>query len=71
MRVGDSGMIRAGESPRTSSGAATAIARARLEQFQRFESQGSIAFSSEFNKRATIAFVALVFIALVTQVIHS
>ena len=71
MRVGDSGMIRAGESPRTSSGAATAIARARLEQFQRFESQGTITFSSEFNKRAAIAFIALVVIALVTQVIHS
>lgn len=71
MRVGDSGMIRAGESPRTSSGAATAIARTRFEQFQRFENQRSITFSSEFNKRAAIAFVALVVVAVVTQVFHS
>jgi hypothetical protein len=71
MRVGDSGMIRAGESPRTSSGAATAIARTRFEQFQRFENQRSITFSSEFNKRAVVAFVALVVVAVVTQVFHS
>lgn len=70
MRVGDSGMIRAGESPRTSSGAATAIARARLEQFERFHSQGSVEFSSKFNKSAAIIGTAFFAIALVIQVIH-
>jgi len=71
MRVGDSGMIRAGESPRTSSGAATAIARARLEQFERFHSQGSVEFSSKFNKSAAIIGTAFFAIALVIQVIHT
>jgi hypothetical protein len=70
MRVGDSGMIRAGESPRTSSGAATAIARARLEQFERFQSQGSVEFSSKFNKSAAVIGTAFFAIALVIQVIH-
>lgn len=70
MRVGDSGMIRAGESPRTSSGAATAIARARLEQFERFHSHGSVEFSSKFNKSAAIIGTAFFAIALVIQVIH-
>ena len=71
MRVGDSGMIRAGESPRTSSGAATAIARARWEQFERFHSQGSVEFSSKFNKSAAIIGTAFFAIALVIQVIHT
>lgn len=71
MRVGDSGMIRAGESPRSDSGAATAIARARMEQFTRFNTQGSIAFRTEFNKRTALIGASLIAIALVAQVIHS
>ncbi len=71
MRVGDSGMIRAGESPRSNSGAATAIARARLEQFTRFNSQGSVAFTSQFNNGAAIIGTSLIAIALIAQLIHS
>lgn len=70
MRVGDSGMIRAGESPRSSSGAATAIARSRLDQFLRFNSQNGVAFQSTFNKSGAAIFSILLVLATVAQLMH-
>jgi hypothetical protein len=70
MRVGDSGIIRAGESPRSSSGAATAIARTRFEQFQRFEGRGAIAYNSTMNFNGVSLFLALLVIAVIAQVMH-
>lgn len=71
MRVGDSGIIRAGESPRTSSGAATAIARNRFDQFKRFEGQGKVNYDSSWNFNGITLFLALTIVAVFAQVMHS
>ncbi|MEN9517115.1 MAG: hypothetical protein RLZZ159_981 [Actinomycetota bacterium] len=70
MRVGDSGMIRAGESPRSNSGVATAIARSRIEQFQRFSTPGTVVFEYNFNKHAAYIFSALLAVAVIAQILH-
>lgn len=70
MRVNDSGMIRAGESPRSNSGVATAIARTRLDQFQRFNSVGTLNFESTFNTRAAYIFSMLLCFAVIAQIFH-
>ncbi|MBU3692835.1 MAG: hypothetical protein FGM47_04870 [Candidatus Nanopelagicaceae bacterium] len=71
MRVSESGMIRAGESPRSNSGVATAIARSKFEQFKRFNQAGVVEFETNFNNRAALIVAALFFTAIVAQIIHS
>jgi hypothetical protein len=70
MRVGESGMIRAGESPRSSSGVATAIARSRFDQFQRFNQPSHINFAANFNSRATVIVSAFFVAAVIAQIFH-
>ena len=70
MRVGDGGMIRAGESPRSNSGVATAIARSRIEQFQRFSTPSTVVFEYNFNKHAAYIFSALLAVAVIAQILH-
>jgi len=71
MRVGESGMIRAGESPRSSSGVATAIARSKMDQFQRFNQPSGIDFEVHFNAKATVIITALFVVAVVAQIFHT
>jgi hypothetical protein len=71
MRVGESGMIRAGESPRSNSGVATAIARSKMDQFHRFNQPGVINFESHFNIRAALIVAAIFFTATVAQIFHA
>jgi hypothetical protein len=71
MRVGESGMIRAGESPRSNSGVATAIARSKMDQFHRFNQPGVINFESHFNIRAALIVAAIFFTATVAQIFHT
>lgn len=70
MRVSDSGVIRAGESPRSNSGAATAIARTRLEQFQRTAAHDGLSFTAKFNRKAVEIFSLLLIVAIFAQVLH-
>ncbi|MBU3645788.1 MAG: hypothetical protein FGM49_03140 [Candidatus Nanopelagicaceae bacterium] len=70
IKTGDSGTIKAGESPRSTSGLATAIARTKFDQFQRFNSPGTIDFEYNFNKRALYIFSALLVVAVIAQILH-
>jgi hypothetical protein len=64
-------MIRAGESPRSNSGVATAIARSKMDQFHRFNQPGVINFESHFNIRAALIVAAIFFTATVAQIFHT
>lgn len=70
LNLGDSGTIRAGESPRTQSGIAAAIARSKLEEFKRFDTPERIAYRYEFNHGAIIAHLAIAAIGVVALVFH-
>ncbi|MBU6254029.1 MAG: hypothetical protein KGN03_01980 [Acidobacteria bacterium] len=68
MNLSDSGSIKAGESPRSSSGIAIAIARTRMENFNQRSNIQGLTFSSEFNRiGATISFLLLL-LAVVAQI---
>lgn len=71
LRIGDSGLIRAGESPRSNSGAATAIARAKLENFSKSRNLTGLKFANEVNKTGLLILAALLTIALVIQFFHT
>ena len=71
LRIGDSGMIRAGESPRSNSGAATAIARARHENFSKSENLIGLRFETEFNRLGVLISTAVFALALAIQLFHS
>lgn len=71
LRIGDSTMIRAGESPRSNSGAATAIARARLENFSKSGNLNSLKFATEINTNGLLIITALLALALVIQFFHT
>lgn len=71
LRIGDTTMIRAGESPRSNSGAATAIARARLENFSKSGNLDSLNFTTEINKDGLLVIAALLALALVIQFFHT
>jgi hypothetical protein len=64
-------MIRAGESPRSNSGAATAIARARLENFSKSGNLNSLKFATEINTNGLLIITALLALALVIQFFHT
>ena len=70
LNIKETGMIRVGDSPRTNSGAAAAIARSRIDQFQRFKMEGSMNYSFQFNS-AAIVVIGIIFaigvVALVFQ----
>lgn len=55
LNLKESNIIRAGDSPRTSSGAAAAIARSKLDQFQRFKNAPTLSYEFQFNHGAIIA----------------
>ena len=63
MRIGSQGMIRPGESPRSHSGAATYLARAKLENFRNQNLVG-IASSVSYNSSG----VALLLASLLTAI---
>lgn len=54
LNLRESKVIRAGDSPRTNSGAAAAIARSRLEHFRRFHNEGLLSYNFEFNLTAIV-----------------
>lgn len=69
LNLKESNVIRAGDSPRTNSGAAAAIARSRIDQFQRFQTKSTMEYGFQFNFSAviinatifTIGIIALIF----------
>lgn len=71
LRIGDSGMIRAGESPRSNSGAATAIARSRHENFRKSGHLTGLNFAIAINKSGLLIITALLTLALVIQFFHA
>jgi len=71
LRLGNNNTIRAGESPRSNSGAATAIARMRLENFSRVGNIVGLRFDREFNVLGSAITLALLFIAIMAQLLHS
>lgn len=71
LRIGDSGLMRAGESPRSNSGAATAIARAKLENFSMSRNLTGLKFAVKVNKTGLLIMAALLTIALVIQFFHT
>lgn len=71
MQLNDSGSIKAGESPRSNSGIAIAIARTRFENFnQRGNIQG-LKFSIAFNRLGASIVLFLLLLAITTQVLQS
>jgi len=71
LRIGDSGLMRAGESPRSNSGAATAIARAKLENFSKSRNLTGLKFAVKVNKTGLLIMAVLLTIALVIQFFHT
>ena len=69
LNLKESNVIRAGDSPRTNSGAAAAIARSRIDQFQHFQTKSTMEYGFQFNFSAviinatifTIGIIALIF----------
>jgi hypothetical protein len=69
LNLKENNIIRAGDSPRTNSGAAAAIARSRIDQFKRFNTKPTMSYEFHFNSAAiivnlilfTIGVIALVF----------
>jgi hypothetical protein len=69
LNLKESNVIRAGDSPRTNSGAAAAIARSRIDQFQRFQTKSTLEYGFQLNFSAviinatifTIGIIALIF----------
>jgi hypothetical protein len=64
-------MIRAGESPRSNSGAATAIARARYENFIKSGNLTGFKFGTELNRNGMFINAALFALALGVQFLHA
>jgi len=62
LQIPDTNSMRAGESPRSHSGVAVALARIRLDAFAKNQSVGAT-YVSEFNGKGLIALVALSTIA--------
>ena len=58
LQIPDTNSMRAGESPRSHSGVAVALARIRLDAFAKNQSVGAT-YVSEFNGKGLIALVAL------------
>jgi hypothetical protein len=71
LNLGDSGTIRSGESPRTQSGIAAAIARGRLKEFKRLDTAQLIAYRYQFNHGAIIANLAIATIGIIALVFHN
>lgn len=64
MRIGNEGMIRPGESPRSHSGAATQMARIKLENF-RTKNLSGVASNVEFNSFG----IALLFLSVTAAIL--
>ncbi|GBL22614.1 hypothetical protein LBMAG10_16810 [Actinomycetes bacterium] len=71
MKLNDSGSIKAGESPRSNSGIAIAIARTRFENFHQRGDLVGLNFSSEFNRPGAVILCSLFLLAIITQLIQA
>ncbi len=67
IRLGDSGSIKAGESPRSNSGVAIAMARNYFENFTQVGNIPGLEFSTKYNYRGAAIAASLFLIALITQ----
>ncbi len=63
LQIPDTNSMRAGESPRSHSGVAVALARIRLEAFVKSQSVGAT-YVSEFNRNGLVTLVALSTVAI-------
>ncbi|MFM8385063.1 MAG: hypothetical protein ACKN96_08835 [Actinomycetota bacterium] len=70
LNLKESNVIRAGDSPRTNSGAAAAIARSRIDQFHRFNTKPTMSYEFQFNSATIIAHVVLFAIGTVALVFN-
>jgi len=70
LRMENSNTIRAGESPRSNSGAATAIARMRFENFKRIGNINGLKFHREFNILGIAITSTILFIAIMVQLLQ-
>jgi len=68
LNLKENNVIRAGDSPRTNSGAAAAIARSKLDQFQRFKSAPSVAYEFHFNYGAIVMNLVIFAIGVIALV---
>jgi len=68
LNLKENNVIRAGDSPRTNSGAAAAIARSKLDQFQRFKSAPSVAYEFHFNYGAIVINLVIFAIGVIALV---
>lgn len=66
MKLSDKGSIKAGESPRSNSGIAIAIARNRFMDFNQLSSAQKLVFSKEFNRLGTIITCGVFLVAFLT-----
>jgi hypothetical protein len=66
MKLSDKGSIKAGESPRSNSGIAIAIARNRFMDFNQLSSAQKLVFSKEFNRLGTVISCGVFLVAFLT-----
>lgn len=71
MRLEDGGSIKAGESPRSNSGIAIAIARTRLEYFNQKGDIPGLTFADEFNRPGAVIALFLFLLAITTQIVQA
>ena len=71
MKLNDSGSIKAGESPRSNSGIAIAIARTRFENFHQGNNIQGLNFSIIPNKLGASIVLFLFLLAITTQILQS
>jgi hypothetical protein len=64
LKIPDSYNMRPGESPRTHSGQALALARIRFDAYKSGTDRSACAYSSDFNRNALVTLIALVTIAI-------
>jgi hypothetical protein len=69
MKLSDKGSIKAGESPRSNSGIAIAIARNRFTDFNHISSAQQLVFSKEFNRLGTIITCGVFLVAFLSTVL--
>jgi hypothetical protein len=71
IRLGDSGSIKAGESPRSNSGVAIAMARKYSDNFHQLGNISGLEYATKFNYPGAVIAASLFLIALITQLAGS
>ena len=71
MKLNDSGSIKAGESPRSNSGIAIAIARTRYDNFKQSGNIKGLTFSTKFNRLGAVLVSFLFLLALSIQLFQA